>query len=199
MKSIYKINLGGYKALAVMLVSLSLLNCSDYLDVNTDPNNPTVAPLDQLLTNVETNFNDITEFELFSAEILSAYVHQFVYREEQDQYGTKQDNSYIQNSWDNAYSVFGETNIIINQGTEENEMIMVGMAKIIKAYTATIIVNIWGDAPFSEAAQLGNGVVSPTFDSQEDIYLNALTLIDEGIANINSGEGINPGTQDLWR
>ncbi|MEQ8217287.1 MAG: SusD/RagB family nutrient-binding outer membrane lipoprotein [Arenibacter sp.] len=198
MKNIFKINLKGFTMFAAALVSLLFYNCSDYLDVNTDPNNPTVAPLDQLLTNIETNFNDITEFELYSAEILSAYVHQFTYREEQDQYGTRQDNSNIQNSWDNAYSVFGETDIIINQGTEENEMIMVGMAKIIKAYTATIIVNIWGDAPFTEAAQLANGLVSPVFDKQEDIYQNALTLIDEGIANINSGQGQNPGTQDLF-
>ena len=198
MKNIFKINLKGSTVFAAALVSLLFYNCSDYLDVNTDPNNPTTAPLDQLLTNIETNFNDITEFEFFSAEILSAYVHQFTYRDEQDQYGTRQDNSYIQNTWDNAYSVFGETDIIINQGTEENEMIMVGMAKIIKAYTATIIVNIWGDAPFTEAAQLASGFVSPVFDKQDDIYQNALTLIDEGIANINSGQGQNPGTQDLF-
>ncbi|PXX25235.1 SusD/RagB family nutrient-binding outer membrane lipoprotein [Arenibacter sp. ARW7G5Y1] len=198
MKNIYKINLKSRSMFAAALLSLLFYNCSDYLDVNTDPNNPTVAPLDQLLTNIETNFNDITEFELYSAEILSAYVHQFTFREEQDQYGTRQDNSNIQNSWDNAYSVFGETDIIINQGTEENEMIMVGMAKILKAYTATIIVNIWGDAPFTEAAQLAGGMVSPVFDDQQDIYQNALTLIDEGIANINSGQGVNPGTQDLF-
>ncbi|RTE52852.1 SusD/RagB family nutrient-binding outer membrane lipoprotein [Arenibacter aquaticus] len=198
MKNIFKINLKSRTMFAVALVSLLFYNCSDYLDVNTDPNNPTTAPLDQLLTDAETNFNLITEFRVYMAEELSAYVHQFTFREEQDQYGTQPDNADIQNSWDVAYSVITATDIIIEQGTEENELIMVGMAQVIKGYTATIIADIWGDAPFSEASNLANGVVSPVFDSQTSIYENALALIDTGLANINSGEGTNPGTQDLF-
>ncbi|WP_239985715.1 MULTISPECIES: SusD/RagB family nutrient-binding outer membrane lipoprotein [Arenibacter] len=198
MKNIFKINQKSRTMFAVALVSLLFYNCSDYLDVNTDPNNPTVAPLDQLLTDTERNFNLITEFRVYMAEELSAYVHQFTFREEQDQYGTKQDNTDIQNSWDVAYSVITEADIIIEQGTAEEEMIIVGMAKVLKGYTATIIADIWGDAPYSEASKLATGVVSPVFDSQTAIYENALALIDEGLANINSGKGSNPGTQDLF-
>lgn len=198
MKNIFKINLKSRTMFAVALVSLLFYNCSDYLDVNTDPNNPTTAPLDQLLTDTERNFNLITEFRVYMAEELSAYVHQFTFREEQDQYGTRQDNSDIQNSWDVAYSVITEADIIIEQGTAEEEMIIVGMAKVLKGYTATIIVDIWGDAPYSEASKLASGIVSPVFDDQTAIYENALALIDEGLANINSGQGSNPGTQDLF-
>jgi hypothetical protein len=199
MKNIFKIKLKGYKRLITIFMSLLLfLSCNDYLDVNTDPNNPTEAPLDQLLTNVEINFKNITDFQDLMGEVFSCYVHQFTFREEQDQYGTKSDNSLVINSWNNAYSVLAETDIIINQGTEEEEMIIVGMAQVIKGYTATMLVNIWGDAPYSEAGQLSGGIISPNFDDQEAIYQEALDLIDEGLANINSGKGINPGTQDLY-
>ncbi|MGE5942996.1 MAG: SusD/RagB family nutrient-binding outer membrane lipoprotein, partial [Flavobacteriales bacterium] len=167
-------------------------------DVNTDPNNPTSAPLDQLLTNVEINFKDITDYQNFLGDILSAYSHQFVFREEQDQYGTKPDNSLVVNAWNNAYSVITECDIIIEQGTEEEEMIIVGMAQVLKGYTATILVNVWGDAPFSEAGQLANGIVSPVFDEQTTIYQSGLDLIDQGLVNINSATGKNPGTQDLF-
>ena len=142
MKNIFKINLKSRTMFAVALVSLLFYNCSDYLDVNTDPNNPTTAPLDQLLTDTERNFNLITEFRVYMAEELSAYVHQFTFREEQDQYGTRQDNTDIQNSWDVAYSVITEADIIIEQGTAEEEMIIVGMAKVLKGYTATIIADL---------------------------------------------------------
>lgn len=198
MKNIFKIKLKSRILFVAVLASLFFYNCSEYLDVNTDPNNPTVAPLDQLLTDAERNFNAITEFRVYIAEELSAYVHQFTFREEQDQYGTKQDNGDIQNSWDVAYSVITETDIIIAQGIAENEMIMVGMAQVLKGYTATIIVDVWGDAPYTEAAKLEEGIVSPVFDSQTAIYESALLLIDEGLANINSGEGSNPGSQDLF-
>lgn len=199
MKNRFKIKLKSFKVNIIVFMLLTLVfNCNDYLDVNTDPNNPTSAPLDQLLTNVEKNFKDITDFQRLSAEVFSCYVHQFTFREEQDQYGTKADNTLIINSWNNAYTVFAETDIIINQGTEEEEMIMVGMAQVLKGYTATILVNIWGDVPYSEAAQLANGIISPNFDDQEAIYQAALDLIDEGLDNINSGKGKNPGTQDLY-
>ncbi len=198
MKNILKIKSKSNRLLLLLVTSLMLYTCNDYLDINTDPNNPTTAPLDQLLTNVEGSFNQITEFELFMADILSSYVHQLVYREEQDQYGTKPDNSLVQNSWDVAYNVLTETNIIIDQGTAENEMVIVGMAQVIKAYTLTIIVDIWGDAPYSQANQLENGIVSPVFDDQEEIYQAALDLLDESLVNINSGVGVNPGSQDLF-
>ncbi|WP_111309263.1 SusD/RagB family nutrient-binding outer membrane lipoprotein [Confluentibacter sediminis] len=199
MKNILNIKLKSYKILILTCMSfLFVYNCSDYLDVNNDPNNPTAAPLDQLLTNVEINFKDITDYQLFLGDILSTYSHQFVFREEQDQYGTKPDNSLVNNAWNNAYSVLAECDIIIEQGTEEEEMIMVGMAQVIKGYTATILVNIWGDAPFSEAGQLANGIVSPVFDEQASIYQSGLDLIDQGLININSATGKNPGTQDLF-
>jgi Starch-binding associating with outer membrane len=199
MKNIFKIKLKSHKAFITLFASLLLLyNCSDYLDVNTDPNNPTNAPLDQLLTNVQVNLNDVTYYDDLIAEILSTYVHQLTFREEQDQYGANPDNVLIINSWNQSYSVLAEADIIINQGTEEDEMIMVGMAQVLKGYAATNLVNIWGDVPFSEAGQLANGIVSPKFDNQTEVYQAALDLIDQGLININSGIGQNPGTQDLF-
>tara|TARA_R110002050_G_scaffold300769_1_gene472380 strand:+ start:5300 stop:7003 length:1704 start_codon:yes stop_codon:yes gene_type:complete len=199
MKNTYKIKPKSFKGLIIPCLSLLLVyNCSDYLDVNNDPNNPTSAPLNQLLTNLEINLNDITYYDQYIGEILSTYVHQFVFREEQDQYGTKADNSLIINSWNNSYSVLAETDIIISQGTEEEQMIMVGMAQVLKGYTLTNLVNIWGDVPFTEAGQLSDGVISPKFDEQAAVYQAALDLIDQGLININSDTGLNPGTQDLF-
>ncbi|REE08625.1 SusD-like starch-binding protein associating with outer membrane [Winogradskyella pacifica] len=198
MKNIFKTNPKKILVLGITLISVICYNCSDYLDVNEDPNNPTAVPIVQLLTDAEINFNNITEFRLYSAEVLSAYVHQFVFREEQDQYGAKQDNITINNTWNVAYSVFTSTNQIIAQGTTENEMITVGMAQVLKGYATTIIVDIWGDAPYTEAAQLELGILSPVFEEQMAVYQSALDLIDQGLVNINSGQGSNPGTQDLY-
>jgi len=198
MKNIFIIKSKRFLVLGLTLISVICYNCSDYLDVNADPNNPTSVPIEQLLTDAEISFNNITEFRLYSAEVLSAYIHQFVFREEQDQYGAKQDNTTINNSWNVAYSVFTSTNQIIAQGTTENKMITVGMAQVLRGYATTMIVDLWGDAPFTEAAQLELGVLSPVFDDQVAVYQNALDLIDQGLANINSGEGANPGDQDLF-
>lgn len=59
-----------------------------------------------------------------------------------------------------------------------------GVAKILKAYTYVILVDAFGDVPYSEAL-LGNDFQNPKTDSGRDIYNAMLKIIDEGIASIN--------------
>jgi hypothetical protein len=84
-------------------LALSLFGCSDYLDVDTDRDNPTIAPLNLLLTNIEVKVGNATDVQFYAGDILQVYTHQMVVREEQDQYGTKVDNILLANEWNNIY------------------------------------------------------------------------------------------------
>ena len=52
MKSLLYITQKKYFTLLILAFALMLVSCEDYLDVNTDTDNPTVAPLNHLLTNI---------------------------------------------------------------------------------------------------------------------------------------------------
>jgi hypothetical protein len=181
------------------ITTFLFLGCNDYLDVDTDTDNPTSAPLNQLLTNVEVTVGSIADFQFFSGDMLQVYTHQLCAREEQDQYGTKADNTLLNNDWNNVYLVLTDIETIIAQGTQSGDRVYVGIAQLLKAYVMSVAVDLWGDVPFSEATLLKAGIVSPVFDSQESIYQAVLDLLDEGKANVGSAEGLNsPGTDDLF-
>ena len=87
--------------LVLLVVSIIFISCNDYLDVDTDKDNPTVAPLNFLLTNTQVGINNATDFQVYTGGILEVYTHQMTTREEFDQYGTKVTNTNIENEWNN--------------------------------------------------------------------------------------------------
>ncbi len=190
-----------YLKLCVVWLSLSLpfLGCEKYLDVDTDTDSPTTAPLGQLLTNIEVGVSTTTDFRLWSGDILQVYTHQFTAREEQDQYGTKADNINVNNDWDIIYLTLTDIETLIDQATESGNIVYVGIAEILKAYLMSVAVDLWGDVPYSEATSLEDGIVSPKFDDQQAIYEDLLDLLERGKANVSSGEGLSlPASDDLY-
>ena len=74
----------------------------------------------------------------------------------------------------------------------------IGAAKVIKAYTLMLLVDLFGDVPYTEA---GGGVSnpSPVADDQSALYDTVKTLLDEAISDLdpaNVSRGF-PGT-DLF-
>ena len=186
------------KLILFFIASLFILSCNDYLDVDTDTDNPIVAPTDQLLSNVQLGIKSRADYNYYSADILAVYTHQFTAREEQDQYGTKADNILMNNEWNNTYLLLTDMESLLKQATEDGDLMYVGITQILKAYLMSTAVDLWGDIPYSEATQLEGGVVSPKFDDQKEIYQSALALIDLGKNNINSGTGIAPAGDDFF-
>lgn len=183
----------------LLLTSILFLSCNDYLDVDTDKDNPTNAPLNLLLTNIEVNLNKVTDFQDYTGDILQVYTHQITVREEQDQYGAKVNNVNMQNDWDNLYSTLTDIETLIKQGKESENLVYVGIGQMQKAYLMSVAVDLWGDVPFSEATQLKSGIVSPKFDNQKEIYAAIFQLIETAKANIASDDGLlKPKEDDLF-
>ena len=193
-------NLNDHKGKVVLFSTAMLfLSCSDYLDVDKDTDNPTIAPLSLLLTNIETSLDANGDFLNYTGNILQVYTHQMTVREEQDQYGTRVDNINMLNEWNNTYLTLKNIETLIAQATESDDMIYVGLAQMQKAYLMSLAVDLWGDVPYSEASQLTEGIISPKFDDQSEIYSSILALIEEAKVNIESDLGTQkPRKDDLF-
>jgi len=181
-----------------LTLSFFFAGCSDYLDVDTDTDSPVVAPLGQVLPNIQLGVRNFNDFQFYSAEVLSVYVHQFTTRENPDQYGARPSNSPMNNEWDNVYLTLNDMEALISAGSESGDLMYVGVTQILKAYLVSSAVDLWGDIPYSEASQLEDGIVGASFDDQQEIYQSVLDLIDTGKTNIESEEGIEPGSEDLF-
>ena len=79
----------------------------------------------------------------------------------------------------------------------------IGVGQFIKAYTITALVDFFGPVPFSEA-NLGGENFNPSLDPGDQVYAEAIALLDDAIANFNA-DGPEPqndffynGDADLW-
>ncbi len=182
--------------LYVALLSFLILgSCKDGLDINTDPNNPIDVPVSQILPAAQVaigyNLGTVTGGLSNAA---STFVHQIVsFRV--DQYNITGD--YVNNVWFGLYANgLNNLEIIIRKGTAAGDFQYVGIAKIMKAYTFSIMVDLWGNIPYSEALQ-GNAIIAPRFDNDREIYESLFELIDEGIADLARGGGLVAGADDI--
>jgi hypothetical protein len=101
--------------------------------------------------------------------------------------------------WSTAYTgVFKHVNALIPIATTNKQWVNTAMAKIMKAHTMMILVDIFGDIPSTEA-NLGVGNTNPKVDKGKDVYAAAIALLDDAIADLGKGTpGSYPGTNDLF-
>jgi len=175
----------------------------DFLDINQNPNEPLDAPLNQLLTDAQVAYADGYYYNGGICNIVSVYTHQIVTRETWDQYGVNGNMTQLQNTWNAFYEVLPNLDLIISKGKESENLIYVGIAKIMKAYMFTTAVDLWGSLPFSEANRLDEDFElykAPKFDSGVEIYNACFTLLNEAIADLQNTTAENskkPGADDL--
>jgi len=181
--------------LAVMV--MTLISCSDFLDINTDPNNPTTASLNTILPYAQaTMFGSLGFGTAGISESLAVYAHQTVQRGDQDDYNMTANEFSLASCWNELYSVaLPDINQMIKQGAAEGRLAYSGIGKILKAQIFSLMVDMWGDIPYSES---GDPVLYkfPHFDDDAVIYADLFTLIESGIADLNAG-GAPPGSDDV--
>jgi hypothetical protein len=147
------------------------------------------------------------------SEILAVYTHQMSTREGPDKYGITGADFNLQTAWSKlfsstanpgttfpVYGVLQNLEDIIAKSTEAGNLIYAGIAKILKAYTYSVAVDVFGDVPYSEANKLKQGIIHPKFDDDASIYESLFPLINEGIADLNNTSAPNnqePGADDL--
>jgi hypothetical protein len=199
----------------IPLVALLAVSCKKFLDINTDPNNPVAVEVSKLLPTTQRTLADALSMDEQNgglSEILAVYTHQMTTREEADKYGITGVDVNIQTAWSKlfsstanpgstfpVYGVMQNLEDIIAKATAAGNLRYAGIAKILKAYTYSVAVDVFGDVPFSEANKLKEGILYPKFDDDAAVYESLFALINSGIADLNNTAANPqvPGADDL--
>jgi hypothetical protein len=169
-----------------MLALVGTTGCKKFLDVNANLNSPTAVPLSLLLSGAERSLGNQVALGSTLGAVASVYVHQTTGRVGADRYGGSADAA-----WTGLFNTITNLNVIITRGVEEKRFVYVGVAKILKAYAYSVLVDVWGDAPFTEQDRFTEGILAPKFDKGNTIYPKLFTLLDEGVADMNNAT-VNP-------
>lgn len=180
------------KKLTVAVVALTtyFMGSCDFSETNIDPDNVLTAPIAQQLTSLTVNVGFLAGSDL--NRYSSLFIQQFSgqstgARTQMQQYESFEiTGNDVNNAWLNVYAVtLNDAENIIKIGTSTNNPHYSGVAKILKAYTYQVAVDAWGKIPFSQA-QGGSSNTKPVYDSDEVIYAGLISLLDQGIAEVNA-------------
>lgn len=193
MKSIYK------KVLGVAAITLlALTGCKKFRDVNKNPNSPEQVTIQMLLPSAQAGIAQHLGAKL---QIAGGFWSQYWTQDPSasqyrafDQYQI--DGSDIDRAWTGLYSgaLTDLEQIIKNAGTQKNYL---AIAKILKGYTFQVLTDGFGDIPYTEALKgESDGITSPHYDSQELVYNGIISLVKEGMAEIDANSP-TPAKDDL--
>ena len=179
-----------------ILISVLITQCDLF---NTDqPKNPNEITQDQvdpdyLINNIQIEFKDLYR----SAAYIGAENTRM-----KPMFGQIYDYAYSPRSfnriYNNSYSnVLIDAKHLIPVAEERGLYFHMGMAKVMKAYTLVMMVDLFGDMPFSEAF-LGGKNLNPSLDSGEDIYQVAIELLHEAKTDLVNQNRVAMPENDLY-
>lgn len=178
------------KFILPLIAGFMLFSCSDYLDVNQSPNDPTsasVTPNLSLAAAQSDSYRNLTrrmnEYGNVFMNNWGANVNSFTggYAEE---FGITLSNNFYDDIWDGVYRGTGLYTRIINHpasGYDNHKAI----AKICKTFYFQYLVDLYGDIPYSEAHQ-GVNIVTPKYDDDKAIYRDLVVQLESAIDMIDN-------------
>ena len=184
---------------------LALVGCSDFGDINIDPNN-TVSVLPQtLLTSSLRSISSITGAT--TGELYAQHMAETQYSDA-SRYSTV---NFDFNGW--YTGPLADLQHIIDLNSSEDTRAealasgsnanQIAVARIMKAFFFHHMTDRWGPLPYSQALQ-GRENFSPSYDSQEAIYDAVISELKGAVGQMDGGAGVEGdfimgGDMELWK
>jgi hypothetical protein len=184
------------------LVGLALLvvpaaACEFISPTESNPNAVPTANVDQLFTSIQVNTYLVAEGQL--SRLSAIWTQQMTGTDRQ----FRTLDNYVLNEEDangeflTIYTGGGliDMKLALADAAEAGRRVYSGIIKVHQAYMFGMAASVWGDIPYSEAADAD--FEEPKLDDQAAVYAAIQTLLDEAIADLNSGTGAGPGAVDF--
>lgn len=184
------------KTLSILtaLLCLILISCSNFTELNTDPNRmDNVTPgalLNPILYELSIfNWNRANSFTMQLMQVSlptnsSGGVSRYNFN---DNTGSS--------TWDTYYRWLNNINEMENLAISFNEPNYQAVALTLKSWVMELLADSFGDVPMSEAGKGVDGLLQPKFDTQEQIYMQLLANLEKANTLFNTTTGLRYNTE----
>ena len=189
--------LSGTAAAAALVIGAA--GCTNFLTgegVNEDPNQPNAATTQQLFIAMQAGqFGQQTAgVAQYACVVIQHCAGIGNYLEQWNQYNIGSGDHTIDFSQIYLGAGLVDLREIQARSEEEGDRVYAGIAKVWEALTISFGADNWGDIPYRDT---NSGTAAPELDPQLQVYEDLQTLLDEAIADLQSGAGPGPGGADL--
>ncbi len=166
----------------LFLLALAILgpSCDEFLDVNTNPNAATEAPINGLLasTSYQTALNH------YRVSNFTSYFTQYLASPNQGSTTDTYEQANYSGTWGNLYNVMTDLYDMIERGDESNGRYHAGIGRVLMAVNLGLLADAWGSVPYSDA--FTGETIRPSYDPGADVYSRILSLLDAGITDLQA-------------
>ncbi len=176
---------------------LALAGCN-LEEINENPNVPLEVPFSTLLPPAQKGLADVHGGRIYRYTGIFAQQLTGVDRQELLAENYQPDELFVGNVWSDIYvNAMINMRILIDRGTEEQSPHYTGVARVLMAQSIGILTDVWGDVPYTQALQ-GAEFPNPVYDSQEALYAEIQSLLDQAILDLSLTESVfKPGVDDI--
>lgn len=182
---------------ATGIMALSMVSCTKkFEDINNNPNSPTDVPSTNVLANAVQNVGanlydawaDMNEPETYAGHLAKI---QYI---DEARYSFR--TGTVENDWTYDYRILHDLQGIIDRSTAQ-ETNMKATAMTLQAFVLQIVTDTWRDVPWTQAIQGAQGYISPTYDTQEQLYDTLQARLQVAADLFKEGAADELGTGDL--
>ncbi len=189
-------------AVCAVLPATLLAGCSDWLTTKkatNNPNAPTVAGTNQLITSIEVGqtaylTGDLDRLFMMWMQQAGGSDRQYVpyanYVYDEDAFSA---------DWTSAYTGGGliDMRTAEQQALSQGDSVTAGIAYTLEALDIGETTTVWGDIPYSQAA---SSVLTPALDPQQQVYAEVQAKLDTALTLLacTSALCVGPGGADIW-
>ena len=175
-----------YSLLILVTITVS---CSDFEELNQNPNEPTTVGADVLLTNAIRKSVQTTSNEAFLISNNVAQLTAKALRLEVDNYNW----NAFPTLWEGLYESLTDVEAALSIAKATDNSAMEGAILVLKSWIYSQLTNAYGDVPFTEAVKGGLASepnLTPIYDSQESIYSALLSDLENAAELLSKGGSI---------
>lgn len=174
--------------LSLLAVVLSTSSCSDFLDVNKDPNRVTgdnITP-DLIFTQAENavGVRQASRF-IFMNNWMGYWSRSGTFIVEQEETTYKVANTFSENNWDQAYNILFDLYQVKTRALVANDSVLAGASMVLSAKLWQETVDQFGAVPYSQAFDYVK-YPRPAYDAATAIYADQLVQLDKAISYLDA-------------
>ncbi|MCC8096838.1 MAG: SusD/RagB family nutrient-binding outer membrane lipoprotein [Tannerellaceae bacterium] len=176
----------------IIISTLFTTGCTDsFDDVNTNPDKPVVAPKENLFAYGLYCTSYYLYDRWFAQDepmTFCGYVSKMSYIDEakyQYRPGVQDTN------WRRLYQALLNFQDVQDLALDSGDEALYYAAMVMEVHLIQIATDRWRDVPYSDAAKLGEGILTPSYDTQEEIYPVMLAKLKV------AADGLTAATEDV--
>jgi hypothetical protein len=188
------------KLIIIAFILIGAISCTnDFSEWNIDPKKATEVPASTLFSNAERNLVRTMKTQDVNTNIFNFMAQYWTATTYPDESNYDLGSRDVPGKFWNALYTgvlidLKESTKVLNAATatlapallpkNKNQLAVVS---ILEVYTYHVLVDVFGDVPFSEALDIDNS--SPKYDDDTAIYAALFTKLDAAITNLNASAG----------